>query len=301
MLDLYKLRLFVAVAHHQSLSQAAEAHYMSQSAMSQHIAQLEASLGRTLFARHRRGVRLTADGEKLYAYAVQICHLVAEAELALMNITAESEGELSIGATPNISTYRLPVWTGDFTGRYPRLRVRVQTDITAHIIRDVTLGKLDIGLIEGEIQADHAENVQVHRLESIAQVVVVGRAHPFWGRERIRLAEINQQKIIMRPANSQSRQWLEAIFKAHGVKPAVLLETDNIESMKRMVQTSDSITILPDYTVADGVKNEALWAIGVEDVPLVRDHKVLWAKSALPTPFAHVFLRHLGDLFGVDI
>lgn len=301
MLDLYKLRLFVAVANHQSLSQAAEAHYMSQSAMSQHIAQLEAYLGRTLFARHRRGVILTADGEKLYAYAVQICHLVAEAELALVQITAESEGELSIGATPNISTYRLPVWTSDFTLRYPRLRVRVQTDITAHIIRDVMLGKLDIGLIEGEIQADYAENLHIHRLESIAQMVVIGQAHPFWGRDTITLADLNQQKIIMRPANSHSRQWLEGIFKAHGVKPAVLLETDNIEAMKRMVQTSDNITILPDYTVADAVKNGALWAIRVDGAPLVRDHKVLWAKSSLPTPFAHVFLRHLGGLFGVDI
>lgn len=301
MLDLYKLRLFVAVANHQSLSKAAEAHYMSQSAMSQHIAQLEAYLGRTLFARHRRGVILTADGEKLYAYAVQICHLVAEAELALVQITAESEGELSIGATPNISTYRLPVWTSDFTGRYPRLHLRVQTDITAHIIRDVTLGKLDIGLIEGEIHPDHAENVHIHRLESIAQVVVVGRAHPFWGRESVSLDELRHQKIIMRPLNSQSRQWLEGILKAHGVKPAVLLETDNIESMKRMVQTGDSITILPDYTIADAVKTGTLWAIRADDASLVRDHKVLWAKSSLPTPFAHVFLRHLGSLFGVEI
>ncbi len=301
MLDLYKLRLFVSVANHNSLSKAAEAHYISQSAMSQHIAQLEAYLGRTLFARHRRGVSLTPDGKKLYDYAVQICHLVAEAELALVQITAESEGDLSIGATPNISTYRLPIWTGDFTVRYPRVSLRVQTDITAHILRDVTLGKLDIGLIEGEIHPDHAEHVQVHRLESIAQVVVVGQSHPFWGRETIHLAELGQQKIIMRPINSQSRQWLEGIFKAHGVKPVVSLETDNIEAMKRMVQTSDNIAILPDYTVADAIKNGTLWAIRVDDVPLMRDHKVLWAKSSLPTPFAHVFLRHLGGLFGVNI
>ncbi|MCL4256872.1 MAG: LysR family transcriptional regulator substrate-binding protein, partial [Anaerolineae bacterium] len=238
---------------------------------------------------------------KLYAYAVKICHLVAEAELALVHITAESEGELSIGATPNISTYRLPIWTGDFAMHYPRLRLRVQTDITAHIIRDVTLGKLDIGLIEGEIHPDHAENLQVHRLESIVHVMVVGQGHPLWGRETITFTELRQQKIIMRPVNSHSRQWLEGIFKAHGVKPAVLFETDNIEAMKRMVQTGDSIAILPDYTVADAVKNGALWALRADDVPLVRDHKVLWAKSSLPTPFAHVFLRHLGDLFGVEI
>lgn len=301
MLDLYKLRLFVTVAHTQNLSKAAEAHYMSQSAMSQHIAQLEAYIGRALFTRKRQGVSLTPDGQQLYDYAIRILNLVAEAELALVNITADNAGELTIGATPNISTYRLPIWTSAFTRQYPYMRLRVMTDITAHIVTDVSMGKLDIGLIEGEIGTDHAQALHLHRLEAIAHVVVVGRGHPLWGTDTLSMSQLNTQKIIMRPLNSQSRQWLEAIFKTHQVRPAISLEIDNIESMKRMVENSDSIAILPDYTVADELKAGTLWAIRIGDVALLRDHTLLWNKSLPPTPIAHRFIRHLGALFGADI
>lgn len=300
MLDVYKLRLFVSVATLNSLSRAAEVHYISQSAISQHIAQLEAYLGRRLFTRHRRGVTLTPDGEVLYRYAVQICQLIAEAELALVTLTADSEGELTLGATPNISTYRLPIWTSGFTRRYPRLRVRVQTDITARIIDDVLTGKLDIGLIEGEVDPNRLPQLRIQRLERIAHVVVVGHMHPLWGRQSLHLSELAQHKLIMRPANSHSRQWLEAIFKAHAIKPAVLLEMDNIEAMKRVVEAGDSLTILPDYTVADAVQHGRLWAIRLADVPLMRDHTAIWSAHRLPTPIAHAFIRHLGALFGFD-
>lgn len=297
MLDLYKLRLFATVAESQSISKAAEANYMSQSAMSQHIATLEAYLGRTLLVRNRRGVSLTRDGQQLYEYAVQILALVAEAELTLVNITADSEGELAIGATPGISTYRLPNWTQSFTAGYPRLKVRLQTAITGDIVGDLLLGKLDLALLEGEIHPDLHHRLNIRHLEAISHTVIVGKHHAWWGREHITLAEIGEYKLIMRPMNSQSRQWLEGIFKHYGIKPDISLEVDNMESIKRMVMQTDNITILPHYAIEGEIADHSLWAIPVSDVSLVRDHKVVWCASRLPTPIANLFLGHLGAIF----
>ncbi|HRF97335.1 MAG TPA: LysR family transcriptional regulator substrate-binding protein, partial [Aggregatilineales bacterium] len=104
-------------------------------------------------------------------------------------------------------------------------------------------------------------------------------------------------KLIMRPTNSQSRQWLEGILKDHHIKPAILLEMDNIESIKRMVAGGDSVAILPQYAIEEEVKTGMLWHIAVGDVALIRDHKVLWHKTRPISPITRAFLHHLGEIF----
>jgi DNA-binding transcriptional LysR family regulator len=297
MLDPYKLRLFMSVAQCGGMSKAAETYFMSQSAMSQHIAQLEVYVGQPLFTRDRHGVKLTRDGERLYDYAQKILTLIGEAELAVVRINADSEAELAIGATPGISTYRLPVWTQPFTSAYPRLKVRLQTDTTPNLVHIVLVGRLDMALVEGEIHPDMHARLNILPLEAIPHVVVVGKSHAWWGRDSLSLGDIQNSKLIMRPQNSQSRQWLDGILKAHKIKPAVSLDVDNIESIKRMVIQTDNIAILPDYAVESEIADGELWAVGVNDVSLMRDHKLIWSGSRLPTPVADLFMKHLNTLF----
>lgn len=301
MLDPYKLRLFTSVAQCGGMSKAAETYFMSQSAMSQHIAQLEAYVGQPLFIRTSQGVALTRDGERLYDYAQKILALIGEAELAVVQITADSEAELAIGATPSISTYRLPAWMQPFTKSYPRLKIRLQTDITPNLVQIVSVGRLDVALVEGEIHPDMQARLNIRPLEAIPHVVVVGKSHAWWGRDSLSLGDIQTAKLIMRPQNSQSRQWLDGIFKAHKIKPAVSLDVDNIESIKRMVMQTDNIAILPNYAVESDIADGTLWAIGVADVSLMRDHKLIWSGSRLPTPVADLFMNHLNTLLNQGV
>ena len=108
MLDLHKLEIFLRVVREGSFSRAAESLLMTQPAVSQHIADLEAQLGATLFSRARRGVILTTEGETLHGYALQILRLLAEAENAVTDVRKLSSAQLAIGATPGLSSYLLP-------------------------------------------------------------------------------------------------------------------------------------------------------------------------------------------------
>jgi DNA-binding transcriptional LysR family regulator len=117
MLDLYKLQIFSVVVQEGSFSAAAERLYMTQSAVSQHIKELEASLGRQLFQRGWRGVRLTSHGEILNRYTGEIFALVTKAESALTDIEHLTSGRVSIGATPGIGIYLAPDWVQYFRAR----------------------------------------------------------------------------------------------------------------------------------------------------------------------------------------
>lgn len=293
MLDLYKLQIFAVVAQEGSFSAAAERLYITQSAVSQHIKELEASLGRQLFQRGWRGVKLTTHGESLQYYATEIFALVAKAENALTDIDNLSSGRISIGATPGISVYLAPDWVQNFRARHPQLTVAIRTDITAQIIAGVMGHRLDIGLIEGEIDDPQPPRLASLVMEEVEQRVIVGFKHPFWEREQVRIDELNQQSLIVRQANSQSRVWLERALNQHGITPMIGAEFDNLESMKRSVAIGACIAILPQYVVQSEVEQGLLHSIPITGQPLTRSLKLIWDSTVYFSPVTRAFLQNL--------
>jgi DNA-binding transcriptional LysR family regulator len=290
MLNLNKLEIFAAVVRTGSFSAAAQQLLMTQPAVSQHIHDLEASLGTKLFQRGRRGVTLTPAGEKLHGYTLAIFQLVAEAENAITDVEHLAAGQMRIGATPGISVYLLPEPIQEFHARYPKLHVSVQTEITAQILPDLQQGKLDLGLIEGELEEPLDPLLGVQMLDVVEQWVAVGPKHTWWGRTEVDLAELNRQTFVLRQRNSQTRIWLEGVFHQHDLQPRIGAEFDNVESIKRAVINSTSITVLPAYAVQHEVEMGRLWLLHVAGRPLQRTLKVLWNRETYTSPVTRAFL-----------
>ena len=297
MLDLHKLEIFLRVVREGSFSRAAESLLMTQPAVSQHIADLEAQLGATLFSRARRGVILTTEGETLHGYALQILRLLAEAENAVTDVRKLSSAQLAIGATPGLSSYLLPDYLQAFRVQFPQINVTLQTGITSQILGELRAGRIAFGLIEGELDGVVHAQLGVLALEEVEQLVVVGPKHPWWTRQQISLTELNDQTFIMRQPNSQTRIWLEQTLRHHQIHPTVKAEFDNVESIKRMVTLGLCVTILPDYVVSHEVAAGLVHALKIEHAPLQRTLKLVWDKEQPFTPVARAFLRHLQGKF----
>lgn len=293
MLDLYKLHIFLAVAQEGSFSSAADRLHMTQSAVSQHIKDLEASLGQTLFQRGRRGVTLTPQGDILEGYARDILALAAKAESTLTNVHQLTTGKVPLGATPGIATYLAPHWVQRFRALYPRLSTVLQTGITGHIVTGVLSGRLALGFVEGELDSyDHRALAWVG-LEDIPQMVVAGFRHPWWERTSVRLRDLDNQTFIVRPPNSQTRIWLESILREHQVQIVINAEFDNLEAIKNAVTGGFCLTILPRYVIEQELQHGLLRTIEISDQPLVRTMKLVWDKRMPFTPIARAFLEML--------
>lgn len=296
MLDLYKLEIFVRVVEEGSFSAAAARLLMTQSGVSQHIQDLERSLGTTLFARTSRGVRLTAAGKTLVDYTLRIMALVAEAETAVTDVQHLAAGRVAVGATPGASVYVLAEWVQSFAARYPNLTVQMQTEITPRIVDGLIASRLDVGFVEGELAPSLEARIEIRVLEVLEQFVVVGRKHPFWDCDQIELAELDQQRFIMRQPESQTRIWLDAQLAAQGVRPRIAAEFDALESIKRAVMaapTQPALTILPAYAVQDEVAFGQLRALPIKDRLLQRSLKLIWCKRRRFSPVTRSFLRYL--------
>jgi len=297
MLNLYKLEIFATVVQNGSFSAAADCLLLTQPAVSQHIQDLEAALGARLFDRGRRGVTLTAAGEKLHEYTRSILRLVAEAEGAVTDVTQLAAGEMEVVATPGVSVYLLPDWVQAFRGHYPKLTVQVQTSITAQIVDQLQGGKADIGLIEGELEAIDTKGIGVLALEEVEQFIVVGPSHPWWERSSVVCADLNGQNFVMRQRNSQTRLWLDSRFLAAGTMIQVVAEFDNVESIKRAVSKNMGISILPGYAIASEVEAGTLRGLAVVDKPLRRTLKLVWNAEGFFSPVTLAFLRFLEPHF----
>jgi DNA-binding transcriptional LysR family regulator len=297
MLNLYKLEVFVYAVEEGSFSGAAERLLMTQSGVSQHIRDLEATLGAQLFERGRRGVHLTRAGEKLYDYARRILALVAEAENAVTDVANLDAGQTCLGATPGVSVYLLADPLQAYLRHYPKLTVTVQTRITPEIVADLLAGRLDIGIIEGELDPAAEQRLGVHLLQTIDQNVVVGKRHRFWSRDELTLSELDGELFIMRQPGSQTRIWLDAMLRQNGVRPQIGGEFDTLEAIKRAVAGGSSLTILPGYAVRDEVELGLLRAIPLEGSPLQRTLKLIWDKRRPFSPVTRSLLVFLQQTF----
>ena len=304
MLNLHKLEIFAAVAQAGSFSGAAQRLLMTQPAVSQHVRDLEASLGTPLFVRGRRGVTLTEAGAALQGYTSEIFALLARAEEAVTSVKHLSEGQVRIGATPGAAVYLLPEWVQEFRSQYPQLSVAMRSGITSEIVANLRAALLDMAFVEGELEGLEGE-LDSLAVEEDEQFVVVGRKHPWWERSEVSVDEMAPQTFIMRQRNSQSRVWLEATLALHDVKPTIGAEFDALESIKRAIALGSCLGVLPNYVMREELALGTLRALPVTGRPLVRTLKLVWSAERPWTPVARAFVRTLqarlpalGDVVG---
>ncbi len=291
MLDLYKLSIFVQVAEQGSFSRAAEHLYITQSGVSQHIQELEASLGVRLFLRERRGVTPTASGHLLLDYATTILSLASEAEQVVADLAHSDQTHLNIGATPGVSTYLLPEWLDQFQRSYPDLSVSVQTATTEHVAHELAHDHLNLGFVEGEFDESRYAELAYVKLQDVEQVIVVGHTHRWRDYESVQLAELHAQALVVRQAQSQTRAWLDQLFQQHGIQPRIVAELDNLELIKRMVMRGQCFAIMPAYAVRHEQERGLLHVIPVRDSPMQRTLKLVWKHSSSRSPVVRAFLR----------
>jgi DNA-binding transcriptional LysR family regulator len=293
MITLHKLKLFIVVYERGSFNAAAGELYMAQSAVSQHINDLEAALGAKLFVRGARGVRPTPAGDMLYDYAGRILGLLAEAERSIMALDPAGEHRLVVSATPGVSVYLLPVWLQQFQLTHTGVNVSLQTALTYEVVRDVLNGRYDLGFLEGELQELDNEALGRMRVSDVEYLVAVHPAHPWAGRGTIDVSELAAQPFINRQPTSRMRRWLEQILSARGVRLRNTAELDSPDAIKYALLNNMGVAILPDYALKREAERGEIHLLRIDGLDLLRPLMLVWDKRQPFTPIQRAFISLL--------
>ncbi|WP_313454210.1 LysR family transcriptional regulator [Brevundimonas sp.] len=218
-MTLERLRIFVAVAERDHVTAAARALNLTQSAVSNALAALEAEHQVRLFDRVGRGVALNATGRAFLPEAKAVLARAAAAEAALADLSALRRGRLAVFASQTIASYWLPRRLVDFHTAHPGVELDVQIGNTREVAQAVLNGAAEIGLVEGVVDAPALTQVQVG---SDRLAVVVTPDHPWAFAKRLSAGDLIESSWVLREPGSGTRSSLEAALREAGVNPADL-------------------------------------------------------------------------------
>jgi DNA-binding transcriptional LysR family regulator len=296
MLSLHKLEVFIAVAQDGKISRAAERLFMTQAAVSQHIHDLEASLGVSLFARHSQGVNLTSAGQTLLGYAQNIIGTIAAAENALTNVENLKAGKLEIGMTPTAASFLLSDWLGGFRDHFPSIKVSVQTNITPVLEQALLEKQIDMAFVEGEVEK--TARMQVVELLETKILVAVGTTHPWAGRSSISIRELAEAPYLSRQDNSHTHNWTMGLFSKFGLTPNIVAEFDNPHDIQRAILQGIGVSLMPACLVCGDEIEERLRLLPVAELPdLRRSLKAIWLNDLPLKPIPRAFLDLLAQRY----
>ncbi|WAC61051.1 LysR family transcriptional regulator [Brevundimonas sp. SL130] len=218
-MTLERLRIFVAVAERQHVTAAARALNLTQSAVSNAIAALEAEHDVHLFDRVGRGVVLNQTGVAFLPEAKAVLARAAAAEAALADMSALRRGRLTIFASQTIASAWLPRRLAAFHAAHPGVELDVAIGNTREVAEGVLSGAAELGLVEGEIDQPLLDQTVVG---SDRLAVLVTPDHPWAGLRRLEAQTLATQAWVLREAGSGTRSTLEAALRNAGVDPAAL-------------------------------------------------------------------------------
>lgn len=203
-LELY--RVFQEVADRGSVSGAAKSLYISQSAVSQTIRQLEEQLGIRLFTRGARGVTLTGEGDTLYRYVSSAMGLIASGEEKLSLTKSLQQGKLIIGASDTITLCFLLPFLDAFHRAYPGVGLKILNGTSLEVIELLGSGKVDIAFANLPITDSR---VQVYPCFAIHDIFVASADYNLDFDQTYSLQEIAAMPLILLEKKSNSRLVVE--------------------------------------------------------------------------------------------
>ena len=218
-MTLEQLRIFVAVAERQHVTQAARALNLTQSAVSGALAALEGRHGVHLLDRVGRGVVLNDTGRTFLNEARAVLARAAAAEAALDDLAALRRGRLAIHASQTIASYWLPARLVAFHRAHPGVEVDMRVGNTREVAAAVLEGAAELGFVEGALD-EPALARQVVGSDEL--VVLVTPDHPWARAETLAPTDLPSTTWVLREAGSGTRSTLEAVLVSAGFDPSAL-------------------------------------------------------------------------------
>lgn len=277
-LNFHQLRALREVARLGSFTRAAEALYVGQPAVSQHVAALERELGTPLVYRVGRGVRLTEAGQLVADYAERIFRLAEQMQAGLDGLKGLTAGRLVIGAGQTPGDYLLPLVLGEFHRRYPGISVELEVAGTRRVAEWLLRHVYDLGFLGGHVE--HPDLVIEPYVEDRV-LLFVATEHPLATCVGLVPAEVAAAGLIVREPGSATRAAGERCLRAAGAEPRIAMELGSNEAVKRAVLAGLGVGMLSAYAIDLEVAAGRLRPL---DVPAFDCRRMLYIARHRATP-----------------
>jgi DNA-binding transcriptional LysR family regulator len=268
---LRQLEIFVAIARHGQVTRAAEELYLTQSATSMALAQLEKLLDVVLFHREGRQLVLTEQGRLLLAEAPGLLEQVHELPALLGGRGGKLRGELRVAASTTVARYLIAPHLAAFGERHPALKLSLAIANAESAAAALSGHRADLAYVEGPV-AD--PNLRAERWKEDRMEIVTSAA--CWKRRPRELTreQIPELEWIMREPGSGTREILERALQGAGLPPPTQrLRLEDSEAILQTVAAGIGIACLSRLVVAQALRTKQVIAL---QAPFLALGRTLW-------------------------
>lgn len=291
--DLVDLRLLVRVAESNSLTRGAEAAHMSAPAASTRIKNIEESLGVKLLYRTPQGVTLTPPGQAFVHHARLVLGQIEHLRGDLQEYAKGIKGHLRVFANTTALGEFLPPVLRRYLLAHPDVNIDLQERLSHDIVRAVSEGQTDIGIVAGLVRT---ENLEVLPYRRDRLVLVVPSDHALAGVSSVAFADTLDFDHIGLHESSAIRAFLLQICDGLSRPIKQRIQVGNFEAACRMVESAVGVAILPESAARRHAQTLAIRFVPLDDPWAVRAMQIcVRSLETLPT-----FARDLVDLLVDD-
>jgi len=290
-MDIHHLKIFVSVYKNKSFTRASEEMHISQPTISEHVKNLENSLGCRLFDRLGRSILPTAEAEVLYPRALQI---LDDLELLQEEISAAStviRGKLVIGASTIPGAYILPAVAYTFKKENPDIAFEILIEDSARVTGMVLQHELLCGIVGARTSSDKLDFTSL-----IEDELVLVATPKIFKQKTISLEKLGNIPLLQREKGSGTRQTFENFLAKNNFSPGKLNIVATLGSTSAVMQAAKEglgAAVISRIAVREAIDHQLLHEINIKNLKMKRHfYLVRQQKRSLP-PHYLAFCQHL--------
>lgn len=275
--SLKQLRYICAVAEHKHFSKAAEACHVTQSTLSAAIQELESQLGVVIFERSKKNVLITPLGEKLVQQARVVLGDVEDFVSLAKTHDEALAGEVRLGVIPTIAPFLLPHLLADLRTQYPKLKLYLKEELSAHLYQQLQQGQLDLIILAFPYSLPEMETVPLFKDDF---VLCLPPGHQLEKSAQVKQQQLRGEKLLLLEEGHCLRDHALEACKLESADTNLVYQGTSLHTLVQMVANGLGVTLLPDMSVkADILGDTHLKLKHFNNENVSREIGMAWRKS----------------------
>jgi len=278
-MELSQLHAFIRVAQNRSFSMTAEQLHLSQPAISKRISTLEQQLNCELFDRIGHQIRLTEAGRRLLPRATKILQDVEDCIRHIQQLDKKVSGKLSIASSHHIGLYRLPTILKQYAKEFNDVELDFQFLESEQACEAVRTGKIELAVITLPLAPD--DKLLTLKLWQDNLVCVVSNEHQINNILDISIEQLADFPLLLPSKKTFTTQIIEQPFKDRNLKLKTSMTTNDLESLRMMVEIGLGWSMLPSSMLREPLKEVQVKELNLSrNLGLVRHKERTLSSSA---------------------
>ena len=283
-INLSHIITFLHVAESKSYRKAADQLFITQPAVSMQIRAFERQFDIKLFCSKNRTLTLTEVGEKILPLARELYKTAYTCESFLNDIKNIVKGKLQLGVARTLNLF-IAHYVSIFRKKFPGVRIVIQEGSSKEILKGLENFAYNIAIV-----SHYEQNPKIHTefISEEEMVFVASPIHPLTNKTRVSLKELNGENFILQGEGSGTRMNILKVFEEENIKPNIIAEVDNLQTVKRLVVQNRGISLMYPPLVSEELKNGRVAKISIDKkIPIKVE--VAFLEKSLTSPLITAF------------